>query len=289
MSYHNHPHYCDGSGTVEAYARAALAAALTDLGLSSHAPAPLAAVWHMPLAALPAYVAEVRAVREAFRGRLAVHLGLEVDYLPPELVPDGEAFQREHLFAAPLEYAVASVHYVGRDPSGRPFAIDESAEAFHRQVTEVYGGDARPLVEAYYAATAALAAQARHWPCPVILGHLDKVKMWNVAERYFPAAAPWYVEAAERALEAVRAAGLVVEVNTAGLRAPCREAYPAPWLLRRCRALGIPVTLSADAHRPEDVAAHFVEARALVREAGYTSVAMLEDGRWVPRPLPPEG
>ena len=47
-----------------------------------------------------------------------------------------------------------------------------------------------------------------------------------------------------------------------GLRKPVGELYPNPELLALCAAAGIPVTLSSDAHRPEDVAADYPTAVA---------------------------
>ena len=59
--------------------------------------------------------------------------------------------------------------------------------------------------------------------------------------------------AASAALRAVAAAGIALELNTAGLRKPVGEAYPAPGLLAEARALGIPLTFGSDAHRPQEV------------------------------------
>jgi len=285
MSYHNHPHYCDGSGTVAEYAEAAVASGLDSLGLSCHAPVPFPSEWNMPLHSLHAYCAEVAEAQVAYRGKLRLFLGVELDYLAPDLIPEGEAFQREHVLTQPLDYVVASVHFVGRDPSGVPWTIDWTEESFARQLEEIYRGDVRRLVREYYRHVAAMAEVAPRWGLPVIVGHLDKIKMWNIDGRYFPEDAPWYRASVETALQAIRAAGLVVEINTAGLRTEHGEPYPAPWILRRCRDLGIPITVSSDAHKPEDVVAQFPEALAILRDVGYTEVAALEGRRWTLRPF----
>src|SRR5690606_28994261 len=105
---------------------------------------------NMPLTALADYVAEVSAAREAFRGRVPILLGLEVDYLAPDLAPDAAAFQRSQIFSLPLDYVVASTHFVGRQADGVPWTIDETGASFARQLDEVYHGDIRRLVEEYY-------------------------------------------------------------------------------------------------------------------------------------------
>ena len=285
-SFHNHPGYCDGSGSIDAYAESALAAGLRSLGLSSHAPVPFPCSWTMPLERLPAYCADVRAARVAYQGRLRLWLGLELDYLSPALIPEGTAFQRQKILVHRPDYVVASVHFVGRDPDGLPWTMDESAESFARQLETVYRGDARRLVEEYYRLLVEMALAMPGLGLPVIAGHIDKIKMWNVGGRYFAEDAPWYLAAIEEALQAIQAAGLVVEVNTAGLRRDIGEPYPGPRVLHRCKALGIPVTISSDAHRPEDLTAGFEEAAALLRAVGYREVMTLDEDGWTRHPLP---
>jgi histidinol-phosphatase (PHP family) len=230
-SYHNHPGYCDGSGTVAEYAEAALAAGLTGLGLSSHAPVPFACTWTMPLARLPDYISEVRAAQAAYRDRLPIALGLELDYLHPDVAPDAAAFQAEQILAHGLDYLVASVHFVGHTADGEPWAVDAPGDSFDRQLRTIYGGDVRRLVTDYYERVAAMAAVAPGWGPPVVVGHIDKVKMWNVEGRYFDEMAGWYLALVDEALAAVARAGLVVEINTAGLGRPHGEPYPGPAVL----------------------------------------------------------
>ena len=66
----------------------------------------------------------------------------------------------------------------------------------------------------------------------------------------------------ERIAIVVGAAGLAVEVSTAGLRKPVGELYPDAELLRACVGKGAPVTLASDAHEPELVGADFEQALA---------------------------
>ena len=63
---------------------------------------------------------------------------------------------------------------------------------------------------------------------------------------------------------------MAVEVSTAGLGRPCQEIYPAEPFLRLCHAHGVPIIISSDAHRPEDVGRYFDAAVELARRCGYT-------------------
>jgi histidinol-phosphatase (PHP family) len=289
-SYHNHLGYCDGAGTAVEYAESALAAGLHSLGLSCHMPVPFPSDWNMPAERLATYCAEVRAASAAYRGRLPIYLGLELEHLSPDVAAGGEALARQYAHSAGLDFAVVSMHYVGRlapgqPHAGQPWAIDSSADQFAHQLGAVYAGDARRLIEDYWQRVAQMAGWAGALGLPVIAGHIDKAKMWNIGGRYFSETAPWYLEAADTALRAIAAAGLVVEINAAGLVRPHGEPYPGPRLLRRCRELGIPATVSADAHRPADVARGFDQAAAILRAAGYHRLALLDGGRWIEAPL----
>ncbi len=279
-SYHNHPGYCDGSGTIDAYIEAARAAGLGAVGFSSHAPVPFPCTWTMTLERFARYRADVRAAQERWRGRFPVWFGVELDYLDPALAPEGQDFQRREILEAALDYAVVSLHFVGRDPEGHPWAVDESAESFARQVQDVYCGDVRRLVTDYYWSLEKLVAWAGTLGIPVVIGHLDKVKQWNVGEQYFSESDEWYRALVERVLEACREFGVPIELNTSGLRRAIAAPYPSEWILARCQALGVPVVIGADAHRPEDVAAGFAEARELLMAVGFRSVLVLRENGW---------
>ena len=47
------------------------------------------------------------------------------------------------------------------------------------------------------------------------------------------------------------------EINTAGLRKPVKEIYPAEDFLKICGKERIPIIINSDAHYPEDVGRDF--------------------------------
>jgi histidinol-phosphatase (PHP family) len=94
------------------------------------------------------------------------------------------------------------------------------------------------------------------------------------------------MEAADRALVAIRDAGMAIEINTSGLRHPVAELYPAPYLLKEARRMGIPITFGSDAHKPEEVGRDFDRALQAARDAGYTEMALYHRRRQELVPLP---
>jgi histidinol-phosphatase (PHP family) len=204
-----------------------------------------------------------------FIGRMAdeglpVRLGLELDFLPGRA-----AASRELVARAPFDFVIGSVHWL--DGWGFDFVGHEEclAEWRRRDTREVY---------ARYFALLAQAAESRLFD---VLGHADLVKIMG-----FHPEEPWH-ELADEAVAAIAAAGVAVEVNTAGLRKPVGEMYPGAWLLRRLREGGVPVTIGSDAHLPEDCGRDFDRAVALLRSCGYEEYSVFRERRRESRSLPP--
>jgi histidinol-phosphatase (PHP family) len=278
-SLHTHSRYCDGRGEVREYAEAAIAAGLAAYGASSHAPLPFHCSYAMPLDLLDAYCHDVRTAAETVAGRIPVLLGLELDYLPGL----GDFYARE-LLARGFEYFVASVHYVA-EPGAEPWAYDESPAAFEREVRRRHGGDARPVVEDYYRRLALMAREVGRWGVPIIVGHFDRIVLWNRDDCYFPTDSEWYLALVDEALDAIAAAGLVLEINTSGWAKAAARPNPGRDILVRGRARGIPVTVSADAHRPDNVAYRYPDAVDVLRSAGYAEVVLPGRAEWTRVPL----
>src|SRR5690348_16575702 len=114
------------------------------------------------------------------------------------------------------------------------------------------------MIEDYYARI----RQMLDLPRLAIVGHLDRIKLWNADGRYFREDEPWYVDAVERTLGAIASRGITVELNTRGWYKGLPDAQSYPWILERCAEMGIPITVSSDAHRPEDVTWGFDRALA---------------------------
>jgi histidinol-phosphatase (PHP family) len=74
--------------------------------------------------------------------------------------------------------------------------------------------------------------------------------------------------------EAAATAGVMIEMNTSGLRKPVGELYPSAALLRAFCQAGVDCTISSDAHRPSDVGRDFDAGYAAMRQAGYREITI---------------
>jgi histidinol-phosphatase (PHP family) len=275
-NYHTHNRFCDGKGEIVEYVDAALSAGFEALGISSHAPLVFPDENAMRAELLPAYCAEVERLRAAYQGRLRVHLSLEFDYIP-ERLDELWAVVSPHQF----DYLIGSVHFVGVDATGVPWPYDLTRRGFERGLRMLYGGDIRRLVVAYYERVRTLAA----WGRAAIVGHIDRIKMWNRDSLYFNEDDVWYRREVTATLKACAQAHVIVELNTTGWRHAARTPYPSPWVLRQCLDMGIPVIVTTDAHTPSRVTEFHGRAEALLRELGCTELAVLRDGGWRVEPF----
>jgi histidinol-phosphatase (PHP family) len=263
--YHTHTSRCGHArGTPAEYVAAAQVAGLLAVGVADHLPL---LPDHDPELSMEAcelgdYVAEVRELKERLPG--FVLLGIEADYRP-ETASEVGALLESH----PFDYVIGSVHHLG------DWGFDDPRQ--------MEGYDSRPIDEVWVEYLELL-GQAAESGLFTILGHLDLVKKFG-----HRATRPLTKEL-DRLIGRIAGAGLAVEINTAGLRKPVREAYPSLEILRLLRAADVPITFGSDAHRPEEVGRDLVLAADLARAAGYEAFTTLEagpaGGRARLRPLP---
>jgi histidinol-phosphatase (PHP family) len=175
-----------------------------------------------------------------------LRLGIEIDY-----VPGDDERMEYYATELPYDYVIGSVHRVdGRE-------VDRATD---RSIYEDY--ETYELYEAYFANVRRAALSGLF----DVLGHPDLIKIFrHRPERDI-------TPILEETADAVAASGIVVDVNSAGLRKPVGEVYPSRRLLEMFHRRGVPVILSSDAHAAHEVGAGYEVSIPLVREVGYTEV-----------------
>jgi histidinol-phosphatase (PHP family) len=250
-SYHVHSRWSDGSETIAEMVAAAARHQFIEMGISDHLVVPpdeAPISWSIPPSAVREYVAEILDVRS--RSTIPVRVGVEVDYFPGQM-----PVIRELLSDLPIDYLIGSVHFVDG------FPVDESASFWEAldpgEVDEVWRGYWHLIEQMAGTGFFQLAA------------HLDLPKKFgfrpsrNLDSEIGPA------------LDAIARAGMTVEMNTSGWDKPCQEAYPSEAILSQVTARGIPILISADAHRSADLANHFGQAADLLKRLRVSPVVRL--------------
>ncbi|MGE5391939.1 MAG: histidinol-phosphatase HisJ family protein [Deltaproteobacteria bacterium] len=175
---------------------------------------------------------------------LLIRRGLEVDYIPGR-----EDAIKDMLKGKNLDYVIGSVHFI----NGWGFDNPEHRSLFDsKDIDEVY--------QEYFD----LVEQAAKTGIFDIIGHIDLVKIWG--HRPVQKGIMHYLDPV---LKSIKQNGLVVEINSAGLRKPVGEMYPQREVLDAIFASNIPITLGSDAHHPHQVGEGLEQARAAASRAGY--------------------
>ncbi len=265
MNLHTHCRYCDGKEEPEAYVQEALRQGFATLGFSSHAPVPFDNTFAIrDSVELKNYAAEVRRLQQVYADRIAIRLGLEIDYIPGVLDHFGPLTAE-----AGLDFTIGSVHLVNAEPGSTDlwFIDGPRQETYDEGLQRVFGGDVRRAVTAFWRQTCEMIERTR----PTIVGHFDKVVMHNCG-RWFSADEPWFRDLAMQTVSLIAELGLVAEVNTRGLyKGRHNDFYPSQSLLKEMNIRNIPVVVSTDAHHPSDLA-RFEGAFEMLKSIGYRNV-----------------
>jgi len=253
IDYHTHNYRCGHAvGTLEEYVLSAIDKGLEQIGLSDHMP--LLHISHeenpdiaMTMDELPRYVEECLRLQEQYKDRIAVRVGLEGDYI------EGYEDQIAAIVNGyPWDYVIGSVHFLGT------WDVTD-----FRQVHQWEGRSVIGAYEQYFDAIQKAAATGLY----DYIGHIDAIKRFGFRpeEDYSPLQAT--------ALQAVAKHGLAIELNAAGIHAPCKEMYPSANMLEQAREYQVPITFGSDAHHPDKVWQKGDEAYAMLRNIGYSEIA----------------
>ena len=243
------------SGEMEEYLEAAKRLGLAEIGFSDHlplyflAPEDIPAGYAMGLAELPDYIASVERLREN-AGIVRIKAGIEADYAP------GFTGQLKRLLeSSSFDYVLGSVHFI----DGWSFDNEQEIGQYDKwNIMDLY--------EKYFT----LLQKAATSGLFDVMAHPDLIKKFGFAPQ--DSLIPLY----EDTVRVFKRAGVCMEVNTAGLRYPIAEIYPAPEFLRRAINSGIPLTLGSDAHKPEQVGAGFDHALVLLKQMGCNQITLFE-------------
>jgi histidinol-phosphatase (PHP family) len=273
FNLHTHSRFCDGSEEPEEYVNAALKAGFHSLGFSSHAPVPFKNNFAIrDDHELQEYCRTIRDIRLKYLDKISIWLALEMDYI--EGVSQDFQVLKD---AYRLDYTIGSVHLVRNGDDESLWFIDgPKVDSYDEGLENIFGGDIRKAVSKYYEQVSRMIVTQK----PDLIGHFDKIKMHN-QNRYFREDEPWYRGLVMDLLDTIRISGGIIEVNTRGIyKKRCDDLYPGQWLLKEIRKKGLPVTLSSDAHRPEEIDGYYAETLEILRDIGFKNLVYFEEDGW---------
>jgi histidinol-phosphatase (PHP family) len=245
IDLHNHTPRCNhAEGSPEAYIEKAIEEGIDIFGFSDHAPMGYDPKYRMGLEEMADYEREVREAARKYAGAIEVRLGYEVDWLP--------GYMEERVLNADVDYLIGSVHFIDKWGFDNPEFIGRYESA-----------DIDAIWRDYFDLVETMAKSGKF----DIVGHLDLIKVF----KYLPKTDIRLL--AEKAMDAIKKADMVLEINAAGYRKPIGEPYPSRALLEMAFERQIPITFGSDAHTPDQVGFKKEEIRKLAKEVGYTQAA----------------
>lgn len=269
FNLHTHSYFCDGKEEPEDYVKQAIELGFHTLGFSSHAPVPFENNFSLKEEKTEEYFSTIRALGEKYKDKINILLSMEIDYIPGIT----RAFA-EFSKAGNLDYTIGGVHLVRNNEIEKLWFIDGSQqETYDDGLQKLFNGHIQKGVEAYYGQIREMVATQK----PDIIAHLDKIKMHN-KNRYFSEEEGWYKDLVWKTLKYIASeSNCIVEVNTRGLYKKRSDTFfPSPAILEQVHHLKIPVTLSSDAHQPQELNGYYEEALKLMKEIGFKELVYFD-------------
>ncbi|MHA2281142.1 MAG: histidinol-phosphatase HisJ [Promethearchaeota archaeon] len=266
--WHTHNEMCHHAvGSIEDYLRQAIKSRLQTIGLSDHFPYEfLKNIERIPfeeyaitLPEIENYLSSAEKLKENYKTRINIRIGFEIDYFK------NQAFAlNNHLneIKGRLDYILGSIHILNfRDGRGA-WGFDDSR---FRKDFEYYGTQ-KVYINYFKKLQKMLKSEDFDFD---IVSHLDLPKKFNDT----PNNKEIVFDEIMKALELIKARDKTIEVNTGGLRKPCKEQYPSEQILKEIYSLDIPILLGSDAHKPKDVGWKFKKILKILKKIGYNQLA----------------
>ncbi|HEX7057414.1 MAG TPA: histidinol-phosphatase [Bacilli bacterium] len=255
FDFHTHHERCGhADGTIRDYIEQALANGLDMIGISDHSPYFGEENDHphpgltMAKSAFPDYVREVLDLKAEYAGKIEVLLGVESDYFPESF-----AIYRREYEKYPFDYIIGSVHVVG------------GLSIFNKNRWRNLGLQEQIAVKEQYYQLITQSAQSGAFD---ILGHIDAMK------GYYPEFSDIPTDAEDRALKAIAAANVAIEINTSGKTKYVGGWYPSDQMLEKALHFGVQVTFGSDAHVPNRVGDEWEQVRKKLKDIGFKQWAV---------------
>ena len=227
-SYHTHTYRCKHAvGTEEEYIEHAIAEGLTILGFADHAPMPYkdgyVSKYKMLKEELDEYFSILLALKEKYKDKIEIKIGLEAEYYP-SLFEESLELWRKY----PIEYLILGQHFVP----------EESGEG------SFYSGWATAEKERITAYADAVITGMRSGVFSY-LAHPDLINYQGSDSAFIEGEYKRIIEEANRL-------GIPLEYNLLGMSEG--RSYPKPKFWSLAAELGAKVIIGCDSHSPERVA-----------------------------------
>lgn len=236
---HTHTVFSDGKNTAEEMVLSAISRGLKVIGISDHSHTSYDTSYCIKKQDIEKYIAEINALKEKYKGKIEVRLGIEQDFYGTEST-------------APYDYVIGSCHYLYID--GNYIDIDYKLEFLTDTANRYFGGDIYCVLEKYYENMENIVERTG----ADIIGHFDLISKLNEKTPFFDTKNPRYQKAWKKAADKLLKTGAVFEINTGGIsRGYTTKPYPESDIYNYLSRNNAKFIYSSDAHCVNDIAFMF--------------------------------
>lgn len=267
FSYHTHTIFSDGRNTAEEMVQQAVKCGLSEIGFSEHlvvhknfrqSPSwPKLEAYHgahiyrtdfsEAIKAFEVYKAEINRLKSLYP--LKIYIGAEVDFFTYDgWLEEFKNFQKQ----TNLDYYITGNHFLFSEDCEYPIDADELTKHIPNPSQQ------KEYLQRHFL-TINKAAQSGIFDFIAHIDYMRRVSGCN-DENFMPEK--------ELLLQTLAKHNIPAELSTKGLRKNGR-CYPAPILLQKMLVLNIPVIISDDAHRCDELCRNFSDAEKLLHNLGY--------------------
>lgn len=269
--YHTHSELCHHAvGTIEDYIKKALDLNLNTIGICDHFPYEFLnnieripyEEYAMSIDEIEYYLTTGKILREKFKNQINIRVGFEIDFFENQ-----EVALNNHLnkIKSRLDYILGSVHILDFQDEKGAWGFDDSR---FKKDYKYYGTD---KVYTQYFKTLRKMLNSEQFDLDIV-AHFDLPKKFND----FPNDKELIFNETMKTLELIKKKGMVMEINTGGLRKDVKEQYPSEEIINQMLDLDIQILLGSDAHNPNEIAWDFNSIIKLLKKVGYTQLVHFE-------------
>ena len=260
QNLHIHTTYADGKDAPEAIVLEAIRRGFDSIGFSEHSYMAFSDYPHqMTVAAMDRYKAEIRALKEKYKGEIDIFCGLELEMFS-DIPTDG------------FDYLIGSVHYLNVD--GKILGFDRNLDETVAYVNDNFGGDGLAFAKKYFETITELPLRTK----ADIIGHFDIFTKNNEKGCFIDTSAREYLNAGYEAIHALKGRIPLFEVNTGAISRGYRTSpYPQMEFLKEFNRCGFGAVITSDCHDKNFLDCFYDEAEQMLKAAGFQSKWILTE------------
>ena len=236
---HIHSTFSDGANTPEEIILEALGRGMKTIGFSDHSF--LFFDQRFCITDYEGYIAEINRLKEKYRDKIEILLGIEQDYYSEKYPYD-------------FDYKIGSVHFI---KCGDEYvSVDQAPDILKNGVNRYFGGDIYAFCEKYYEMVGEIIEKTD----ADIIGHFDLVSKFNENGDFFDSEHPRYVAAYKAAVDKLIKYNKPFEINTGAISRGYRVTpYPSIPVKKYIEEKGGTFVLSSDSHQKDTICFKFDE------------------------------